>query len=221
MELLAVRTARVIAYLNAEELNPSGRPLAHEFMRSLVERYAFIKWPTTAEEILDPKNNGVTFETGKLGEIGISKVILFDWGIVVETNASTEASETVLQDMLAWGAETFGLSNRPSLITRRNYVSEIVFVSEMNLKAINPTVQQIADSITEMVASYVGQSEPFEIYGFSLAFDSSRSKQLYTPFQIYHLPDTPFSEKKYYCGAPLKTADHIKIIEQLEQTLKS
>jgi len=221
MDLLAVRTARLIAHLNAEELNPSGRPLAHDFMRAFIERYSFIKTPTTAAEILDTENKGLTFEQGKLGDVGINKVVLFDWGVVVETSASTDASEIILQDMLNWGAETFGMSNRPSLVTRRNFVSEIVFSSEINLNAMNPTIQRITDSITEMVASYLGHSEPFETYGFSLAFDSSRSKQLYTPFQIYHLPDTPFSEKKYYCGAPLSTADHIKVIEQLEEALKN
>src|SRR5215471_10424066 len=108
MELLAVRNARVIAYLNAEELNPKGLPIAHDFMNAFVERYAFVKRPTTADEILDTANKGIIFETGKLGNIGITKVILFDWGVVVETNASTESSEIVLRDMLTWGNETFG-----------------------------------------------------------------------------------------------------------------
>lgn len=78
MELLAVRTARLIAYLNAEELNPSGRPIAHDFFNAFVERYSFIKRPTTADEILDTQNKGISFEQGKLGDVGINKVVLFD-----------------------------------------------------------------------------------------------------------------------------------------------
>ena len=120
MEVLAVRTARVVAYLNAEELNPQGRSLAHDFMRAFVERYAFVKQPTTPDEILDTQNKGITFEVGKLNDIAIQRLVLFDWGIVVETSSSTDDSEFVLNDMLDWGAKTFGLSNRPSLITRRN-----------------------------------------------------------------------------------------------------
>src|SRR5258706_4817544 len=129
MELLAVRTARLVAYVNAEELNPLGRPLAHDFMTAFVERYNFVKQPTTADEILDTQNKGLIFELGKWNDVGIAKFVLFDWGIVVETNTSTEASESVLQDMLKWGAEKFKLSDRPSLITQRNYVSELVFSS--------------------------------------------------------------------------------------------
>jgi hypothetical protein len=221
MELLAVRTARLVAYLNAEELNPSGRPLAHDFMKAFVDRYSFVKQPTTADEILDTQNKGLIFELGKWNDVGIAKVVLFDWGIVVETNTSTDASESVLQDMLKWGAETFGLSDRPSLITRRNYVSELVFSSEMSLPTISPKLGSLGDKITNLVSGYLGSSLPFETVGLTLAFDSTQSKQLFTPFQIMRLAETPFSLKKYYSGAPLKTADHVQLINDFEASLKN
>lgn len=138
----------------------------------------------------------------------------------METSASTDASESILHDMLNWGAETFGLSNRPSLITRRNYVSELVFSSDMFLPVISPKLQTLGDKITTLVSGYLGNSLPFETVGVSLAFDSTQSKQLFTPFQIQRLAETPFSEKKYYSGAPLKTSDHIQLLNDLEATLK-
>jgi hypothetical protein len=221
MELLAVRTARFIAYLNAEELNPKGRPIAHDFFPKFVERYEFIKRPSTAEEILDPQNKGVIFEQGKLDDIGINKVTLFDTAVAIETSASTDASENVFYDILKWGAETFELSNRPDLVTRKSYVSELVFTSETSLPAINPGLQTLASRITELVGSYIGHSEPFEVTGITISFDPTQSKQLWTPFQVYRLAETPFSQNKYYSGAPLKTSDHIAIIEQFESLLKS
>lgn len=216
MEVLAVRTARVIAQLNVEELNPAGRPIAHDYFNAFVEHYQFLKRPTTADEMLDAQGKGITFELGKFGDVGINKLVLFDWGVAVETSASTEASEKVLQDMLDWGAETFGLSNRPSLITLKNYVSELVFTSHMQLAALNPQLQVLNENITDLVGSYIGNSLPFETTGFVLAFDSTQTKQLYTPFQIQRLIDTPFSQNKYYSGAPLRTADHIQIIRDIE-----
>lgn len=219
MELLAVRTARLIAYLNAEELNPSGRALAHGFFNTFTERYTFLKRPMTADEILDSHNKGVIFEAGKWGEIGIDKVVLFDWGIVIETSASTDACENVLQDMLNWGAETFGTTSRPNLITQKNYVSEIVFSSELSLPAINPKIESLGTKITGLVGGYLGTSLPFQTAGITLAFDPSLSKQIFTPFQITRLADTPFALKKYYSGAPLKTSDHLQVIEDFETVL--
>jgi hypothetical protein len=220
MELLAVRTARFIAYLNAEELNPKGRPLAHDFFTKFVERYQFIKKPTTAEEILDPQNKGVVFEQGKLGDVGINKVTLFDTAIAIDTSATSDASEEIFYDMLKWGAETFQLSNRPGLVTRTSYVSELVFQSEINLDLINPLFQSLSNKVTAFVASYIGQSQPFELTGITLSFDPTQSKQLWTPFQVFRLAETPFSEGKYYSGAPLKTSDHIELIGELEAALK-
>ncbi|HET6977213.1 MAG TPA: hypothetical protein VFI24_12870 [Pyrinomonadaceae bacterium] len=220
MELLAIRTARVIAYLNAEELNPSGRPIAHDFMNAFVERYSFVKRPTTADEILDSQNKGLTFELGKFGDVGINKLIFFDWGVVIETSTSTDASEKILQDILDWGAERFGLSNRPTLISQKNYLSELVFSSEMSLPAISPMFEFLGKEITDLVRIYLGNSLPFETVGITLAFDSTESKQLFTPFTIQRVTDTPFPLKKYYSGAPLRTSDHIRLLNQFEKVIQ-
>jgi hypothetical protein len=219
MEILAVRTARVIAHLNAEELNPAGRPIAHEYFNAFTEHYKFLKRPMTADEILDAEGKGVTFELGKLNDIGINKVVLFNWGVAVETSKSSDASELVLQDMLDWGAEKFGLSNRPSLITLRNYVSELVFTSDLALPRLSEILQGVGDSVTALVGGYLGNSLPFETLGFTLAVDSTQAKQLFTPFQVQRLLDTPFVQKKYYSGAPLKTSDHMDLLYELEVAL--
>lgn len=219
MELLAVRLARVISFLRAEELNPEGRPIAHDFMKLFVERYGFIKFPQKADELLDTENKGVVFELGKFKDISIDRVALWDWGIVIDTSASTEACETILQDMLDWGHEKYGLSNRPTLITRRAYVSEVVFSSEMRLTSINQDLQSLGNRITKLVTAYQidgSESLPHEPTGCLLTFDSTKSKQLFTPFRMERLGETPFEQKKYYSTAPLRTPDHIQIINDFE-----
>jgi hypothetical protein len=220
MELLATRLARVIAFLRAEELNPAGRPIAHDFMKKFVEHYSFIKFPQKADELLDSENKGVTFELGKFKDVAIDRLALFDWGMVVDTSASTEMSEEILEDMLAWGAKEYGLSNRPTLITRKAYVSELVFSSEMLLSSINPSLENVGRRIAGLVTGY-GKggfaSAPYETLGFVLGFDVTQSKQqLFTPFRVERLADTAFQEKKYFSAAPLKTSDHVELISELE-----
>src|SRR5438105_12954480 len=107
MELLATRLARVIAFLRAEELNPEGRPIAHDFMKTFVEHYSFIKFPQKADELLDSENKGITFELGKFKDVAIDRLTLFDWGIVADTSTSTEMSEAILPDLLAWGRKEY------------------------------------------------------------------------------------------------------------------
>lgn len=218
MDLLAVRTARLIAHLNIEELNPAGYAVAHKFFDAFTERYAFLKRPMTADEMLDSQDKGINFEGGKFGDIAITRFTLFEWGVLIETISSTDNCEKILQDMLTWAAETFKLANRPNLVTGRNYVSEILFASTMSLPNINPSLKAIGDRVTNLVAGYSGSSSVFELGGLHWFFDASQTKQLFTPFRIerFVAGETPFSAKKYYSGAPLKTSDHLQIIRDFE-----
>ena len=89
----------------------------------------------------------------------------------------------------------------------------------MSLPAVSPKLRSLGDKITNLLDGYLGSSLPLETVGVTLAFDSTQSKQLFTPFQILRLPETPFSQNKYYSGAPLKTSDHVQIINDFEMTL--
>ncbi len=203
--------------MNAEELNPSGRPLVHDFLNAFVKRYSFLKYPQKPEDIND--SQGVVFESGKWNDIGIEQLILFDWGVVVDTRTSTDASEALLQDVLKWGAENFGLSNRQDLIKRKTYVSELIFASTLSLPTINENLKVLASKVNESIGKHFHQKTPYEFSGFSFHFDTSQSKQFFSPFRIERLEQTPFSDNKYYSGAPLQTAEHVELITELETLL--
>ncbi len=90
----------------------------------------------------------------------------------------------------------------------------------MSLPTVNLGLHTVASRVSELVSSYIGSSQPFEVSGITVSFDPTQSKQLWTPLQVFRLSETPFSEKKYYSGAPLRTSDHIEVIEQFEDMLK-
>lgn len=218
MQVLAVRTARVLAFFNSEELNPAGRAIAHDYMKGFVQRYSFLKFPQTVEDFDESK--GINFETGKWGDIGIDKVALFSWGVVVDTTASTDASEAILQDMLDWGAESFGLSNRSEMITRRVYLSELIFTSDLSLSVINPKIQELGEQITDSISRHFHQTLEYGISGISLHFDTRHSRQGLSPLKVERLEGVPYPDKRYYSVAPLPTAEHIKFLEDFEAALK-
>lgn len=218
MEILGVSTARLLAFLNADEINPAGLSIAHDFSKAFVERYHFLTFPQGTQDMDESK--GITFENGKWDKYGISKFVLFSWGIVIDTNSSTEVSESVLQDMLTWGVEKFGLSNRPDLVTRRGYLSEIVFTSDLSLAAINPKIQALGAKVTDSISNHFRQKLDYEIHGISLHFDTRFSKQPFAPVRVERLDNTPFPDKKYYSGAPLPTKDHIQFLKDFEAALK-
>jgi hypothetical protein len=218
MQLLAVRTARVLAFFNAEELNPAGRAIAHDYLKGFIERYGFLKYPQKIEDMDEDK--GIHFETGKWNNIGIERVALFSWGVVVDTNASTDTSEAILKDILDWGAEKFGTSNRPDLITRKAYLSELIFTSDISLNAINPKIQALSSKITDSISKHFHQQLDYEIGGIALHFDTRHSKQLFAAFKVERLENTPYPDNKYYSGAQLPTKEHIALLNEFEAALR-
>ncbi len=219
MEILAVKTARALAFLNADELNPAGLAIAHDFMKAFVERYSFLKYPQTIDDMDESK--GITFETGKWNGIGVGRLTLYSWGILVDTSASTDASEGMIQDVLGWGAEAFGLSNRPDLITRRGYLSELVFTSDLSFAAINPKIQALGSMVTDSISKHFRQRIDYEISGIALHYDVRHSRQFFAQVRVERLEDSPHPDKKFYSGAPIPTKEHIQFLKEFEAALKS
>jgi hypothetical protein len=122
--------------------------------------------------------------------------------------------------MLNWGAETFGLSNRPDLITRRQYVSEIIFTSDMALSTANARLNHLGNGVTQSIAKHFNQTLPYELNAIDFHFDTTQSKQFFAHFRIERFAGAPFSDKKYYSGAPLTTDEHVNLINDLEALLK-
>jgi hypothetical protein len=221
MEILAVRTARVLAFLNPEELNPQGRALVPDYIQGFIQRYGFVKFPQKPDEIIDAEDKGVAFEVGRWNDFAITRLVLFSWGVVIDTESSTDVTELVLKDMLDWGAENFGLSNSPDLITRMGYLSEIIFKSDMSLPSINPKVQALGKRVTDGINKSFHQTLPYEISGITLHYDQRISRQFFAQVRIERFGDAPFSDNKYYSGAPMRTAEHVQLLEEFESALKS
>jgi len=186
-------------------------------MKSFVERYSFLKFPQNIADMDESK--GINFEVGKWNDLGIEKLALFSWGVVVDTTASTDVSEAILQDMLDWGAEKFGLSNSPGMITRRGYLSELIFTSDLSLPAVSPKLQALGTRVTDFISNNLHQTPEYEISGISLHFDVTHSRQFLSPVRVERFSETPYQDKRYYSIAPLSTGEHIKFLEDFEAAL--
>jgi hypothetical protein len=57
--------------------------------------------------------------------------------------------------------------------------------------------------------------------GIAFGVDPMTIKTPPASFRVERLTESPFSEMKYYCQAPLTTAEHINFLEEFEAALKS
>lgn len=217
MEVTAVRTARFIIHFPVEELNPSGKAMVPNVTNALVERYGFVTHPQKPEEFDDSK--GIFFDIGQWNGIAISRLALYNNGILVDTSSSTDNSEAVLRDALTWASETFGLAYREEWFKQRAYLSELIVRRDKPLTLLNPALAGIAERLSKRVTEIAHQEMPYRLAALSFGHDPLIARVGRSGFRIEHLADTAFSDNIYYSSAPLPTKEHVELLNEFEAAL--
>lgn len=217
MQIASVPLARAYAIFQIEDLNPTGTIYYPEIGEALVQRYGFQKYPSKPEDFDESK--GIEFLEGRLGKVVIDKFVILNSGIYVDTMATTNLSEAVLEDALQWGATNFGVTFRPETIKRWAYVSNITFQSEVPILVLHPVLQEICSIVTQEVETNFKQKLIYEPAGFNLTYDRLTTSFGTAAFLIQRREGVPLSENKYFSAAPLKTSVHIDLLEALEKHL--
>jgi hypothetical protein len=214
MELASVLLARAMAWVEPSELNPIGTVFPSDLIKAVVARYNFQKFPQTLEEFDESK--GVTFAGGKFGNSVIEQLVIYTYGIVLDTRSSTQESKQILEEALQWGTKELGLVYKPSMIKRWQYASNVTFRSAAPLAGFHLAIQRLAESVTKAVAEVTKENLKYELVTFTLDYDQLTRKHPLGRFSIQRRDNTPFSENKYFSDAPLPTDVHIKLLEQFE-----
>lgn len=214
MELLSINLARIVAMIQVQQWDPLGKALTLEAVGKLASRYSFTKGPEKLEDVDFQK--GVELFSGKLGEIRIDRIAIFLNGIIIDTRSSTEDSEKVLRDILDLAKEAFGAVIEP---IRHTFTSQLIFRSEIQLAALNPILPKIARRLTERVSADLKHPFTVEPSAILLNVDTSQTKIAPAIFSIERRAEIPFAEKTYFSNAPVRTGEHIALIEGFENSL--
>lgn len=217
MELLAVRTARFVPAIALEEMNPRGLTVYPLLIPGLVEKYGFAKYPTEQSDLDESK--GVTFEDGDWNGKSIDKISFFNDFMIVDMRSSTTDSEAFFYETMEWARETFGITFKETMVTQKAYLSEVIFNSDVELNKLNKLLEGLAKSISSALSEATGSVFQYETAGFSLYYDTSRTKTTYAPFRFERLDNSSYEERKYYSSAPLPTDIHLKMIEEVEKII--
>jgi hypothetical protein len=214
MELVSITLARVVAMVQFQEWDPFGKALSLEAIAAISSRYSFTKHPTKLEE-LDPQK-GIELVEGRLGDICIDRINVFLNGIVIDTRSSTESSEKVLNDILAFAYEVFGATIKPA---RQSFASQFIFRSDIHLAALNPILAKIGAVLSERTSADLKHPFSFEPTAILINVDTAQTKTPPVMFTIERRAEIPFAENLYFSSAPLRTAEHIEIVKEFEASL--
>jgi hypothetical protein len=218
MQLSAVILARVLGFIETFDLSPKGKMFFPDMVPEIVKRFSFQKFPKSFEDLDESK--GIEFLEGKIGDKVIQKLVIWNTVLVVETRSNTNDSKKLLEDMLLWGVEKFGLNYRPGMIKRFAYVSDLTFYSDVPLLSVSPALKTLAEKSSKALSEIWQEPVRYEPINLVIGHDPMARKYGIAPFSITRRAEARFSENKYFSEAPLPTDMHLSLLEEFESSIK-
>jgi hypothetical protein len=214
LQLSAVILARVLGFVESFDLG-QGKIFFPEIVPEIVKRYHFQKFPTSLEEFDESK--GVEFLEGKSGNKVIQKFVIWNTLLVLETRSNTSDSKQILEEMLVWGAENFGLNYKPGMIKRFAYVSNLTFHSDAPILTVSSALSKLAVKTSALITEIWQEPVTYEPLSLAVGHDPLSRKNPIATFTIQRRVEAKFSENKYFSESPLPTDEHWKLLVEYEK----
>jgi hypothetical protein len=213
MKLLSVALARTLWFLDVNELNPGGKDIFVHLIPALLDDYKFKIHPKPGEDF----SQGMKFMQGEFvkddGTVITVHVTLFTDGIAADTYSSTEDSDDFLNTALG-NLPDLGFAYDPTMVRRKVHMSQLHVMCSKPLSALNPKLDELAFKISSGIG---GASE----FGFAAIEFWPDQTKAYKPvnFSFQRRIGDSFSDSRYWSQAPLSTAQHLELLEELEEIL--
>jgi hypothetical protein len=209
------RSVRFVDFVHkSDKPLPPGR-----ITRAIQARYDFVQVPTTLQDY--NFQTGVSFLGGYFQDIAIDRFQIFERGMVCEAQASTDLCDAFLDDLNVWFGQEFQRPSKEDIPVVRIYASNLELHSDVRLGDAMRTFSPVGQAIWAALNSY-GQPAMFEISGIKLHTDPTQLPAIKPlEFIFERRADKPYFANIYFSAAPLRTVDHMKILEVLEATILS
>lgn len=230
MKIVSRITGRFLLFINADELIPAGDVHLPDAVPRTGLRYQFASLPNLNAPWKEILENGIKFEQGKFipendpeqPEHLIQDLTIYQNGVVI-TAATTDIAELFVSDFFEWGSKSIRMNVPLHVFKQRAYLSELVVEFETpidnGLQRYNTLMEAIGGALNK---TYQFEFPRISVSGLTFAYDKAVAPyefQSLAPFWIDRRANRRFSENVFYCGAPLRTDDHIRLLTQFEEIL--
>jgi hypothetical protein len=218
MDIVNVRNARSIWLFDTRDLNPRGlSPVP--FFFELKERYRFLGWPKTPEELswTASSNKGIRFIDGTFSieeRLLAVHLTVYNDGIVADTSSSTRDSDAFIEDVLSFAAQHFGVTYGSGMVHRRLYASELIVRLSHDLTALCEKIGMLTSRLTELADA---RQAPFQWFGFELRQDPQIAGAIVPLFKLERELSKPAALNRYFSFASLPTESHEQLLNYLEK----
>jgi hypothetical protein len=225
MKVISELNARIMLPIPAEEVYPMEGVHLPDVINDIAVLYKFTSWPDLQR--VSPKEieqEGIQFRMGKFvlatgQEALIKDFTVHDWGLVVSAH-NTGVAEEFIGDVIRVLAEGYNFRADPIARAKTLALSELlVEFADVFDKALR-NFEVISHSLEKEFLNHYDVEKKFKVNGLGLDF-----QRLFVPPPISNLSqfvverriNTSFDENKYYCKAPFRTGDHIRLLDEIEK----
>ena len=211
MELIAVENSRLLSLFLTRRL--AGQPYMPDTVRALVERYRFSAFPQSLDQM---KSEPIVFSHGIFAGVAIDGFNMFGDGVIISARAPTDILDEFLVDVTDWSKSALGLDRLETHSVSKMYESHVTFKTERDiLKSING-FSEISKLLSAGLKKATSQSAEFDPFGIMMAVDHSVLSGLKPiAFRLERKAGLEFSMNYYSSGAPLKTKDHLAVLQKI------
>ena len=213
MKLLAIEMSRVTSLFRKPRT--SGQPNFPYMAAQLSERYRFGSAPHALEDL---GGNKAEFKHGLFEGNAIETLEFFNDGFLVTSRSDTDFIDKFIDDIGLWLENDHGISVIKTHTVNKMYDSTLLVETDRDV--FEPFIAYA--SILRMIEKAFRDSCELEIayqyFGLALSADQTQNPALKPiPFRFERKEGVDFSRSQFHTTAPLKTKQHLAVLEQLDQ----
>jgi hypothetical protein len=219
VKLISTEYGQSLQLFVADEVRPLSGLYLPDLIRKISERYALVIGPPNYETAL---KEGAKYKEGRLviegRTIAIKDLGFFVDGVLAATS-TTEDSDIVLNDLIVWAKQNFGLRD-PLTKRPRTFVSSVVVEFDAELDRALTTFNELRQGFASVINETYQVDTEINASRIALAADTTRlPPQIRFEFIIERRAGRPFSENRYFSSATLPTRSHLDLLADFERRL--
>jgi hypothetical protein len=235
MKLIKVMQGTVSCRVSNDDVTPTPIPPIQDMMNAIRARYQFAPQPQAGITFQMPGQTPgqQIFQGGKFSQgeeiHAITQLVMEQNGDVI-TSTSTDVADLIMNDFTQFLDDTFKYNFR-AVTQHKSYVSAMIVQFDVRFEEKIPALRRILGIVNGGRGDAEGE---FQMQ--RLSFGTGKKQQQAFPlpfliaqsqieliesaeFLIERRAGAPLSENRYFCSAPLRTADHVRTLEEIESVL--
>ncbi|HEY2934404.1 MAG TPA: hypothetical protein VGK99_21915 [Acidobacteriota bacterium] len=226
MNLIATQIGRTILMVPIDAIAPLGGVYLPSLFSSIQERYRFGTIPNVAASQEQAQKEGFKFTIGKIRkdarDFPIQDFTAFQDGMVC-TADNTEVSEFFIEDLLKFLRDEFDF-RQVTVEPRKFFFSQITVQFKSSANRFVSKFDALSRAAEKVYQDTYGikTANGAQLHSLTLDFDKTELPGMFSSlarFLIERRINTPYADNLFISTAPLRTADHIKTLNEIEQTI--